>query len=108
MAHRGRLLVGAQLKVVHSPGKVERTLQLVSHLISRNLAPDMGLTPMHPGASHFERIIPDVGRPRPAADAVSGFDEEDSKAWRKVRKLPYPAGWQDVCMYPQDMRHDKP
>jgi hypothetical protein len=79
VAHNCCPLVSSQLKVVDSTREVERSLQLGSHIVSRDLAPYVRLTPVHPSSSHLERVVANVGGPGPSAYAVTSLNQEDPK-----------------------------
>jgi hypothetical protein len=57
--------------------EIERPLNLIHHLIPRHLPPRIRLTPMHPSATHLERIAADIRRPRATSNAISAFQKED-------------------------------
>lgn len=53
--------IGAHHEVlIDATGEVERDFDLITHLVSRDLAPDMGLAPVNPSSAHLEWITAQV------------------------------------------------
>jgi hypothetical protein len=42
--------------LVNATGEVERDFDLITHLVSRDLPPNMRLAPMYPGTTHLKWI----------------------------------------------------
>lgn len=63
MAHCRSTSRCVELEVVHSLGQIKRVFESFGEIVTDNLSPHMGLSPMYPGAAHLERIAVDIGRP---------------------------------------------
>lgn len=56
MAHITASAGRVQREMVDASGVIMRDFQLVAHLVTRNLSPDVWLTPADPSATHLERV----------------------------------------------------
>jgi hypothetical protein len=61
VAHVAISASGVEREVVYASTVVVRDLQLIAHVVSRDLSPNMRLAPTDPSTTHLEGVTLNIG-----------------------------------------------